>query len=436
MDIRITRNHQIANSYYNLGLEKAKRRDLTGAAEALKRALRFNKFHTDARNLLGLIYDEVGEVGSAMCQWVLSLNLQEQDNIAEEYLRKINDSRSYLEVADQAAKKFNQSLIYAQNDNEDLAVLLLMRMLSDFPFYLKAQLLLALLYMQHDDFAKAGRCLYQVLKIDKFNPLAQRYMAIVKENTGRAEIEKRKIKNAFSHRQMEDDDIIIPPSYRENTGWQTILNILTGLAMGAAVIFFLVMPTNREALNVKHNKELQLYMEQLNQSSITIDDLNRRMTEADQAKQTAEQNLENLLSDNGGVLMQYQTLIQILDAYRQTDMRTAAFLYTRMDVSVLNDETIQDTLTWLAQEMTTNGWQVLQQMGDEAFARPEGTTQAIDYYQRSLQLKGDNPQVIYQLGLTYKNLGDTDTANQYFGDVIMNYPDSEYAAAAQEQRGY
>lgn len=436
MDIRITRNHQIANSYYNLGLEKAKRRDLTGAAEALKRALRFNKFHTDARNLLGLIYDEVGEVGSAMSQWVISLNLQEQDNIAEEYLRKINDCRSYLEAADQAAKKFNQSLIYAQNDNEDLAVLLLMRMLSDFTFYLKAQLLLALLYMQHEDFTKAGRCLYQVLKIDKFNPLAQRYMAIVKENTGRAEIEKRKIKNAFSHRQMEDDDIIIPPSYRENTGWQTILNILTGLAMGAAVIFFLVMPTNREALNVKHNKELQFYMEQLNLSSITIDDLNRRMAEADQAKQTAEQNLENLLSDNGGVLMQYQTMIRILDAYRQTDMRTAVFLYTQMDVSLLNDETIQDTLNWLTQEMTTNGWQVLQQMGDEAFARQDGATQAIDYYQRSLQLKDDNPQVIYQLGLTYKSLGDTDTANQYFGDVIMNYPDSEYAAAAQEQRGY
>lgn len=436
MDIRITKNHQIANSYYNLGLEKAKRRDLTGAAEALKRALRFNKFHTDARNLLGLIYDEIGEAGAAMSQWVLSLNLQEQDNMAEEYLREVQGSQSYLKVADQAAKKFNQSLIYAQNDNEDLAVLLLMRMLSEFPYYLKAQLLLALLYMQYEDFTKAGRCLYQVLKVDKFNPLAQRYMAIVKENTGRAEIEKRKIKNAFSHRQMEEDDIIIPPSYRENTGWQSILNILTGLAMGAAVIFFLVMPTNREALNVKHNKELQLYMEQLNQSNITIDDLNRRMTEADQAKQTAEQNLENLLSDNGGVLKQYQTLIQILDAYRQTDMRTAAFLYTQMDVSILNDETIQDSLIWLAQEMTTNGWQVLQQMGNEAFARQDGTAQAIDYYQRSLQLKGDNPQVIYQLGLTYKSLGDTDTANQYFGDVIMNYSDSEYAAAAQEQRGY
>ena len=44
-----------ANSYYNRGLEMAKERNLSGAARFLKRALQFNKYHTDARNLLGLI---------------------------------------------------------------------------------------------------------------------------------------------------------------------------------------------------------------------------------------------------------------------------------------------------------------------------------------------------------------------------------------------
>ena len=41
-----------ANSYYNRGLEMAKERNLSGAARFLKRALQFNKYHTDARNLL------------------------------------------------------------------------------------------------------------------------------------------------------------------------------------------------------------------------------------------------------------------------------------------------------------------------------------------------------------------------------------------------
>ena len=57
---------------YNLGLEKAQIRDLTGAAEALKKSLHFNKYQTDARNLLGLIYYEMGEVSEAIVQWVIS----------------------------------------------------------------------------------------------------------------------------------------------------------------------------------------------------------------------------------------------------------------------------------------------------------------------------------------------------------------------------
>lgn len=56
-----------ANGFYNVGLERAKIRDLTGAAEALKKCLMLNKYHIDARNLLGLIYYEMGEVSDLWC---------------------------------------------------------------------------------------------------------------------------------------------------------------------------------------------------------------------------------------------------------------------------------------------------------------------------------------------------------------------------------
>lgn len=430
------RNRQIANAYYNLGLSKAKQRDLSGAAEALKKSLRFDKFQTDARNLLGLIYNEIGEVGAALTQWVISLNLQETDNLAEEYLRKVHAARGYLEVADQAAKKYNQSLIYAQNENEDLAVLLLMRMLDEFPNYVKAQELLALLYIHHEDYTKAGRCLYQALKVDRYNPLAQRYMNVAKRNTGKAEIEKRKLKNAFSHRQMQDDDIILPPTYKENTGWQSVLNILVGLVLGAMVIFFLVMPASTEALNARHNKELQAQLEVVNQKNIEIDSLNQQMEAAKQAQEDAESTLASLVSDNGGVLSQYQNLARILQAYRDEDMRAAVQLYVATDLSVLNDGVLNEIAAAIQQDMSENGYGILATMGDEAMNRENGTAQAIDYYQKSLQIKGDNPEVIYKLGLAYQAAGDTDTANQYFGDVIMNYPNSDYVENAKTQRGY
>ena len=47
-----------------------------------------------------------------------------------------------------------------------------------------------------------------------------------------------------------------------------------------------------------------------------------------------------------------------------------------------------------------------------------------------------NPQIIYNMAMIYQAMGDTETADQLFGQVIMNFSDSELAAQAQEQRGY
>lgn len=432
------KNRRIANAYYNQGLALARQRDLTGAAAALKKSLRFDKFQTDARNLLGLIYLEIGEAGSALCQWVISLNLQEQDNLAEEYLQRVQGSGGYLETADQAAKKYNQALVYAQNENEDLAVLLLMRMLDDFPNYVKAQELLALLYIRHEDYIKAGRCLYQVLKVDCYNPTAQRYMAVAKHNTGKAEVEKRKLKNAFSHRQMQDDDIIIPPSYKENTGWQSVMNILVGLILGVAVVYFLIMPAKQEAMNALHNKEQLANLEQINQKSLEIDSLMQQLEDAKKAQEAAEGSLEAMEADSGGVISQYQNMVKLLEAYRAEDAKTAAVLYTSMDMSVLTDGVLNQTVAWIQQDMSENGWKTLLSMGDEAMSQESGAgaSQAIDYYNRSLQIHPGNAEVIYKLGLAYEAAGDTDKANEYFGEIIMNYPDSEFMEDSKVRRGY
>ena len=47
---------RISNSLYNEGLEKARVRDLSGAADVLNRSLTYYKKNIHARNLLGLVY--------------------------------------------------------------------------------------------------------------------------------------------------------------------------------------------------------------------------------------------------------------------------------------------------------------------------------------------------------------------------------------------
>lgn len=65
----------------------------------------------------------------------------------------------------------------------------LARVMAAKPHFVKAHLLLALLYMRREDYNKAGRSLFKILQIDKSNPKALYYMSLVKQNTGRADAE-------------------------------------------------------------------------------------------------------------------------------------------------------------------------------------------------------------------------------------------------------
>jgi tetratricopeptide (TPR) repeat protein len=79
----------LSGLYYNQGLEKAQIRDLSGAIDQLKRSLKFNKLNVEARNLLGLVYFETGEVVAALSEWVISKNIQPEENLASLYIANL-----------------------------------------------------------------------------------------------------------------------------------------------------------------------------------------------------------------------------------------------------------------------------------------------------------------------------------------------------------
>ncbi len=68
----------LSKLYYNQGLEKASIRDLSGAISCLKQSLAYDKRNIRARNLLGLVYFETGEVVAALSEWVISKNIHEE----------------------------------------------------------------------------------------------------------------------------------------------------------------------------------------------------------------------------------------------------------------------------------------------------------------------------------------------------------------------
>ena len=131
-----------SNYYYNISYDRASARDLSGAVESLLQSLRYNKRNIQARNLLGLIYYEMGEAVLAMSEWVMSINYQQDNNIATRYLKELKKEPQRLESADQLARKFNMAIQYAHSEDYDLAILQLKSTLSDNPHFVKGYLLL------------------------------------------------------------------------------------------------------------------------------------------------------------------------------------------------------------------------------------------------------------------------------------------------------
>ena len=111
----------LSRQYYNRGLEKASVRDLSGAIDCLKQSLIYNKHNIQARNLLGLVYFETGEVVAALSEWVISKNLQPSRNLASEYINKLQANSNKLEAINETIRKYNDALNLCREGHEDMA---------------------------------------------------------------------------------------------------------------------------------------------------------------------------------------------------------------------------------------------------------------------------------------------------------------------------
>ena len=130
--------------------------DLSGAAAQLKKALTYNKEHKDARNLLGLVYYEMGEGGKAYIQWKISAKVNSvEENAANKYIKEMEEHPAVFEEINETAKKFNQALVYAKQGSDDLAMIQIKKVLSVTPNFVRGHLLFALLHMRAGDNAAA-----------------------------------------------------------------------------------------------------------------------------------------------------------------------------------------------------------------------------------------------------------------------------------------
>lgn len=422
-----------SNYWYNDGLKKAQIRDLSGAIVSLKRSLQFNRENITARNLLGLVYYGRGEVAEALVEWIISKNFRASENIASYYISKVQDNPSELEKVNQAVHKYNQCLGYCRQNGEDLAIIQLKKVVVAHPSFLKAYQLLALLYMHSGQYSKARQSLKTALKLDVTNDITLRYMHELNRQRNRqvAHIKEEKHgRQSVVTYNLGNETIIQPAAtLRDNAAVMTVVNILIGMVVGAAVVWFLIAPAVNQTKSSTKNRNVIALSEQIASQKTQIQTLKDELEgyrnssdEVESAKQTAASTQDS-----------YDALVKVYQQYYGGTTSNADMADTLLGLNrdSLGEEgqKIYDSISGsvfprvCVSLYSTAQYEVQNGNYDDAISDLEKIQKMDDSY--------SDGGVYKLLGDAYAGKGDKDNAKSNYEKAATDYPGTQAAYSAQ-----
>lgn len=434
--IRYKKIMSIANMYYNDGLAKAKVRDLTGAITSLRQCLKFNKNHIEARNLLGLVYFEMGEVVAALSEWVISKNLKPEKNIADDYINVIQSSAGRLDSLNQTIKKYNQALYYCQQDSKDLAIIQLKKVLSMNAKFVRAHQLLALLYIDSEQWEKARRELIKCMDIDRNNTQTLCYMREVEriltpDETGR--VTKRKAEDSV--RYQSDNEVIIQPmgfSEPKRSGAGTLLNMGIGLLIGAAAVYFLVVPAVKTNIQNQAQQDVAQIGNQIDEKNNMITSLENTNKDLQAENDRLNEQLQQYVGTDG-TLESMDELLAVAASYmtEKDAQRTAQSLEQIRD-SVVLEETSENFRNLYEALVKAVGPEVAQASYDEGYAsyQAQKYEEAAVSLQKAVDYDPELSDAWYYLGRAYHITGEKEKAVECYEKFVEMRPSTQRAGNA------
>ena len=418
---------RISNSYYNLGLQQAEVRNLSGAVESLKNSLKFNKYNIDARNLLGLVYHEMGETVDALSEWVISQSYQPKENLANRYLDEIQKNRGQLDTINQTIKKYNQALHYCQQDSRDLAIIQLKKVLSMNPKLIKGHQLLALLYLQDGKLELAKKSLRNAGKIDANNTTTLRYLKEVNTQLKEKSPSKKPKDDDLISYQSGNETIIMPKRFKESSLGSMLAYIVTGLIVGAAVTAFLIVPSVKNQAREDAKQQILEASDTISSNGQTIKDLEQQVSDL-QAQLDEEANNNEKVADQ---IKTYERLLNAYVSYTADDVIAAGQALDKVNTSYLSKKA-KSIYKDLNDEVRSQYLDKLYQEGYGYYQRGK-YEDAITDLQKIVDEEEDfqDGSAAYYLAQSYRKNGDLDSAKPYYQYVIDKHPGTERARTTQ-----
>ena len=427
-----------SNYYYNQGLEKAQVRDLSGAVESLKLCLKLNKYHIEARNLLGLVYFETGETVAALSEWVISKNLRPEKNVADDYIDAVQKSlRSWKHSRREAGNSSGPDLLPAgqQGSGGDPAE----KGVVGQPQLRAGSSAFGPALYRCRGMEKAKKELNRCLKIDRANTTALRYMkevesALKVEEEGR--LPRRQNREDAIKYQSGNETIIQPVNRMEpkkNAGW--LWTLLIGAAAGLAVAWFLILPARIQSAKTQLNDSLVSVGEEVDRKNAQIDSLT--------------QQVESLTRENADLTAQTEALAgTTLDRVLMEALLNAAYIYieTPEDMEALSeaiDQIDQETMesadtpeaarnlyAKLLEDTGTDLANAYYDAGYQAYRANDFDT-AIENLQKAVNYDPENEEALFALANSYREKGNRRMAIDTYEQVIELFPGTQKAGQSQ-----
>lgn len=423
----------LSNQWYNDGLKKANIRDLSGAIISLKKSLQYNRDNIASRNLLGLVYYGRGEVSDALVEWIISKNIKSSGNVANYFIKKVQESSGELEAINQAVKKYNQCLAYCQQGGEDLAAIQLKKVIAAHPTFLKAHQLLALLYMQTEQYAKARQLIRKAHRLDTTNETTLRYLHELKQLHTEKAAKIRTDRTQTVSYKLGNETIIQPVSatLKDNAQLMTILNIVIGLLVGAAVVWFLAVPTMKRSMSAKTNKEVIAYSEQIATLESEINLMNQ---ELETYKASSEQTEEEKVIAQG-TQASYEALVTVVEHYHDADYDWEKLAEEILAIDTKSLGEVGNTV------YNSIKAEVFKQQCEELYPIAVSSYEVVNYkrarecLERIIKMDEsyEDGEALLMLMNIYHSEGETEKANEKYERILKLFKDTEVARKATEK---
>ena len=448
---------RLSNQYYNDGLVKAKVRDLSGAVLSLRACLKLNRMNVDARNLLGLVYFEMGEAVAALTEWVVSKNIKPEKNIADDFMEEVQSNPSRLTTINQSIKKYNQALLYAKQGSLDLAVIQLKKVLQMNPNLVIAYELLGLLYLESEEYKRARRILTLASKIDCNNTRILYYLREAEEgirarysDDSAGSSKKKSVTASDSFTYMSGNETIIQPiNTGEKKGVSGIISLIIGAAIGCALMFFLVMPARLRAVSTQMNDQLKAVSDELTAKNADLVEQDKRIEALQSENETVKAQIDEL-TGSSGMEERYDHLSDAaLNYMREPDdvLGTEAMLESILGDSIsqnnaiasigvsgnavtldpdIYSESFRNLYGYLKGEVASKAAATYIERGREELSNDEYQSAIADLL-RATEIDPGSDEAWYYLAESYKESGDSVHATQIYSKIVNEMADSEYA---------